>query len=174
MGEAGVELMIDHLASLGHRRFFHIAGPDGWLAALGRSRAYESALHSRGLHSVGQAVGDWSARSGFEAAQRIPLDAGITAIVAANDQTALGAISALEQRGIEVPRDLSVVGFDDIPESQYFRPPLTTVRFDFAQQGRTVIDRLLARIDDATSAPLAEAAQPIIVIRASSAPPSIR
>lgn len=170
LGEAGVAMMIDHLAKLGHQRYFLIGGPEGWLAAEGRSRAYRRALDSLGLQSMGEVPGDWSARSGYEAASRMPLDAGVTAVVAANDQTALGAISALTERGISIPRDISVVGFDDIPESQYFLPPLTTVRFDFAGQGRIAIDRLLAKIDPKRIEPALEPSPPVIVVRASSAP----
>jgi LacI family transcriptional regulator len=169
MGESGVEIMIDHLVELGHAKFFHIAGPPGWLAARGRSNAYESGLASHGLKSMGTAAGDWSAASGFEAAMRMPLDVGITAVVAANDQTALGAISALENRGVSIPRDMSVVGFDDIPESKFFRPPLTTVRFEFAEQGRIAIDRLLARIDG-TTPEIIDTGPPALVIRSSSGP----
>jgi DNA-binding LacI/PurR family transcriptional regulator len=169
MGESGVELMVDHLVSLGHTRFFHISGPPGWLAARGRSNAYESALAAHGLTSVGTMPGDWSAAAGFAAAMALPLDAGITALVAANDQTALGAISALESRGVSIPRDMSVVGFDDIPESQFFRPPLTTVRFAFAEQGRIAIDRLLARIDG-RAPEVTETGPPALVVRSSSGP----
>jgi DNA-binding LacI/PurR family transcriptional regulator len=170
MGAAGVALMIDHLADLGHTNFFHIGGPEGWLAARGRSWAYHEALKRRGVHSVGEVAGDWSAQSGFDHILTMPLDLGITAVVAANDQVALGAISALESRGISVPRDISVVGFDDIPESRFFRPPLTTIRLDFEQQGRIAVNRLLAKIDG-TPLPLAsEVSLPEIVIRESSGP----
>jgi LacI family transcriptional regulator len=170
MGDAGVDLMVAHLADLGHRKFFHIGGPDGWLAARGRANAYENAVAARGLESIGMIAGDWSAQAGFDIAKTIPLNAGITAIVAANDQSALGAISALEGRGVSVPRDVSVVGFDDIPESQFFRPPLTTVRFEFAEQGRLAIDRLLARIDGKTPV-VVHTSAPMVVVRGSSGPP---
>ncbi|MCU1598897.1 MAG: hypothetical protein QOK08_1532 [Actinomycetota bacterium] len=169
MGESGVEMMINHLVGLGHTRFFHIAGPPGWIAARGRSNAYENALAVHGLKSIGMSAGDWSAAAGYDAAMRMPLEAGITALVAANDQIALGAISALETRGVSVPQDMSVVGFDDIPESQFFRPPLTTVRFDFADQGRIAVDRLLARIDGTTPA-VTTTGPPALVVRSSSGP----
>jgi len=169
-GEDGVDLMIEHLASLGHRRMFLIGGPEGWLAAQGRSRAYMRGLAERGLTSVGAVSGDWSARSGYEGVARMPADAGITALVAANDQTALGAVAALSERGLRVPEDISVVGFDDIPESQYFRPALTTVRYDFSSQGRLLTDRLIARIEGQAEPSASELAPPVAVIRASTAP----
>jgi DNA-binding LacI/PurR family transcriptional regulator len=173
MGAAGVDLMVQHLAELGHERFFHISGPDGWLAARGRSEAYERAIATRGLRSMGQIPGNWSSQSGYDAAHRLPLDLGFTALVAANDQMALGALAALHERGVSVPRDMSVVGFDDIPESQFFRPALTTMRFDFAQQGRTAVDRLLARIGGDGAPTPARPSPPTIVVRASSAPPRL-
>jgi DNA-binding LacI/PurR family transcriptional regulator len=100
----------------------------------------------------------------------IPLDRGVTAVVAANDQCALGAIAGLRRRGVTVPEDVSVVGFDDIPESEFFQPPLTTVHFDFASQGRMIVDRLIARIEGAgpIAAPLVE--EPVAVIRSSTGP----
>ncbi|WP_066517071.1 LacI family DNA-binding transcriptional regulator [Curtobacterium ammoniigenes] len=173
-GEDGVDLMIDHLAGLGHRRMFLIGGPDGWLAAEGRSRAYLRSLAERGLTSVGSVPGDWSAQSGYDGAARMPLDAGITAVVAANDQTALGAIAALTERGLRVPDDISVVGFDDIPESRFFQPALTTVRYDFASQGRLLTDRLIARIEGEQVPDAGALAPPAAVIRASSAPARTR
>lgn len=169
LGESGVDLMIEHLAGLGHRNFYLVGGPPGWLAAAGRERAYEHGLASRGLLSVGATAGDWSAQSGYAAGRALPLDAGITAVVAANDQTALGLVAALYERGVRVPRDVSVVGFDDIPESQYFRPPLTTVRYDFAGQGRALVDRLIARIEGVTPA-ATDVHGPEAVIRSSTGP----
>jgi DNA-binding LacI/PurR family transcriptional regulator len=174
MGEDGVDAMIAHLAGLGHERFFHLSGPPGWLSARGRAAAYERSVTDRGLQSMGQIAGNWSSRSGYEAAMNLPLDIGVTALVVANDQMALGALAALENRGLTIPQDLSVVGFDDIPESQYFHPPLTTVRFDFAQQGRTAVDRLLARIDGVVPSSAVQPDPPVIVVRASSGPSPVR
>ena len=78
-------------------------------------------------------AGDWSPRSGYELGRRLADDAHPSAIFVANDQMALGALRALHEAGCEIPRQVSVVGFDDIPEAQYFTPPLTTVRQDFAR-----------------------------------------
>ena len=72
---------------------------------------------------------------------------GFTALVVSNDQMALGAMLALERRGIRVPLDMSVTGFDDIPEAPYFRPPLTTVQADFERTGRAAFRRLLGLIE---------------------------
>jgi DNA-binding LacI/PurR family transcriptional regulator len=72
---------------------------------------------------------------------------GVTAVFAANDYSALGVLKAAHQRGIRVPEDLSVVGFDDVPESGYFLPSLTTMRQDFAELGRQALSLLLAQLD---------------------------
>ncbi|MGC5172630.1 LacI family DNA-binding transcriptional regulator [Micromonospora sp. DT81.3] len=155
----GLRLVVDHLVSLGHRRFFHIAGPLGWVSARNRELSYERALAAHGITSLGTAHGDWSAESGFRAAERLPAHLGATALVVANDQMALGAMLALERRGLHVPGDVSVTGFDDIPEAGYYRPPLTTVRLDFDLQGRAAFRRLLRLIEGPSvqPAPLATA-----------------
>ncbi|WP_353816602.1 LacI family DNA-binding transcriptional regulator [Agromyces sp. SYSU T00266] len=142
----GFPALFDHLVGLGHHTFLHIAGPAEWSAARNRSRAYSTALAARGLSSAGVLQGDWSARSGYEAVMAAPDLAGATAIVAANDQMALGAILALTERGLRVPEDVSVAGVDDIPEAAYFSPPLTTLRVDFAAQGRAAFSTLLHKI----------------------------
>jgi DNA-binding LacI/PurR family transcriptional regulator len=142
----GLQLLIDHLVSQGHRRFFHIAGPSGWIAARNRALSYDRALASHGLTSLGTAHGDWSAESGYRIAERLVPGLEATALVVANDQMALGAMLALDRQGIRVPADVSITGFDDIPESAFYRPPLTTVRIDFDVQGRAALGRLLQRI----------------------------
>lgn len=143
----GFPVLIGHLASLGHTRFLHIAGPMTWSAARNRARAYEAAIAKLGLRSEGIIHGDWSARSGYEAINQLPAYLGATAIVAANDQMALGAMLALSERGVSVPHDISVTGVDDIPEAAFFSPPLTTLRVDFEEQGRAAVHALLARIN---------------------------
>lgn len=167
----GLALVVDHLAGLGHRGFFHLAGPRDWAAARNRELAYEHALAAHGLVSLGSIAGDWSAASGYAAALAMPLDTGVTAIVAANDQMALGALLALDQRGVDVPGRVSVTGFDDIPEAAFYRPPLTTVRVDYAQQGRVLVERLLAEIDPALVAAPESTTPPELVPRASTAVP---
>lgn len=166
----GFPALIGHLAGLGHHDLLHIAGPPTWSAARNRARAYEQAVDARGLKSVGTIVGDWSARSGYEAVQALSDPAEATAIVAANDQMALGAILALTELGLQVPGDVSVTGVDDIPEAAYFQPPLTTLRVDFERQGRAAFARLHAMI---TGEEPAEAAtlHSELVVRRSTAPP---
>ena len=81
-------------------------------------------------------VGDWSPRAGYELGRALSADPAVTAVFVANDQMALGVLRATHEAGRAVPGDLSVVGFDDIPEAAYFLPPLTTVRQDFIEMGR--------------------------------------
>lgn len=165
----GAELLVDHLAALGHRRFFHVKGPADWFAARARSDGYLQALARRGLVSVGESEAGWSASAGYDAAMRMPLDAGITAVIASNDQTALGVIAALSKRGVRVPHDVSVVGFDDIPEARFYRPALTSVRLDFAAQGRAAMDRMFRMLPSAPPAADPAAAAPRLIARESSA-----
>jgi len=166
----GIPAVIDHLAGLGHRSFLHIAGPTMWRAARNRILAFHRELEARGLHSAGVLPGDWSARSGYEAIAGLPRLPDATAIVAANDQTALGAMLALKERGVRIPDDVSVVGIDDIPEAAYFDPPLTTVHIDFEMQGRASVHKLIAQIER-TEPRQVTVPPPRLVVRRSSGPP---
>ncbi len=146
----GVRLSIHHLLELGHRRIATITGPAGWPPAVVRRKAWRQTLREAGLAPGPCAEGDWSAESGYAAALRLlrrgRADRGFTAIVAANDQMALGALRALHVSGLRVPEDISVVGYDDLPEARFFHPPLTTVRNDFASQGERCVEVLLRLI----------------------------
>lgn len=165
--ETAITALVEHLASLGHRRLLHIAGPPNWSPARGRQHAYESAVQRGGLTSVGVLYGDWSAESGYRALAELAEIPRATAVVAANDQMALGAMLALKERGLRVPDDVTVVGVDDIPEAAYFDPPLTTVRNDFEATGRTAVQRLIARIEG-TAAPVTAPREARLVVRRSS------
>ncbi len=162
-----LDSLIEHLAGLGHRRVAHIAGDAKWSAARTREAAYAAAVARHGMESLATIPGDWSSASGYAAVARIP--EGVTAIVASNDQMALGAMLALEERGIRVPDDMSVTGIDDIPEAAFLRPPLSTIRLDFMAQGEGAFMRLLRRIDPARAVePRPPAA--VFVSRASTGP----
>jgi DNA-binding LacI/PurR family transcriptional regulator len=165
----GVTMLMEHLYGLGHRRFHHISGPLDWISARNRRTAYEQALAGSGLESSGMTSGDWSAASGYHAVMSIP-HVRFTAVVAGNDQMALGAMRALYQRRLSVPADVSVVGFDDLPEAAFFQPPLTTIAQNFRAQGRLAIEELLHRIDGSSLASTGSMA-PVLRIRDSTAPP---
>ncbi len=166
----GVDDIVGHLADLGHRTFLHIAGPEDWAAARNRLHAYEAAIAARGLDSTGILHGDWSARSGHDVIAPLSARALPTAIVAANDQMALGAMHALHERGLAVPGDISVTGLDDTPETPYFTPALTTVRLDFRQQGRDAVGALLAKLGTPPTAVDDDRGASTLIVRDSTGP----
>jgi DNA-binding LacI/PurR family transcriptional regulator len=120
----------------------------------------------------GLLTGDWTPSSGYAAGKRLAARVrsgdGVTAIFLANDQMALGLLAALHEEGLEVPGDVSVVGFDDLPEAPYFTPPLTTVRQDFAELGRRGVQLVLARLQGTDLYP--DPVPPTLVVRASTGP----
>ena len=142
----GAELATAYLADLGHRTILHLAGPPGSLDATERERGWRAELLRRNLPASLVVSGDWSPDSGYAAADALLAQAGATAVFSANDQMALGLLHALNDRGLRVPEDLSLVGFDDIPEAAHFVPPLTTVRQDFGELGRQILDVVLEAI----------------------------
>jgi LacI family transcriptional regulator len=166
----GLSALVAHLAELGHTHFVHVAGPPTYSSARNRRLAYEAALRRLGLRSSGTVDGDWTAASGFAVGHHIPVQDGVTAVVAANDQMALGVIRALVERGFRVPDDVSVTGMDDIPESAYFLPPLTTLRLDFASEGEDAFRRMLTCIDGVERPPV-ELQPAELVVRSSTGPP---
>lgn len=160
----GARLATAHLVALGHTRIGHIAGPPEWLDASQRLAGFQDELAQHGFGADLVATGDWSAASGYRAATTL-LDQGVTAIFVGNDQMALGALSAATAARLEVPGDISIVGFDDVPEAAFYHPPLTTVRQDLAESGRRAVALLLGESDAAPSV------QPQLIVRASTAPP---
>ena len=148
---AGAGMAMRHLLELGHEAIWHIAGPKGWLEARGRERAWRAALTAAGHVVPPMLTGDWSSRSGYEQARKIAAAGEATAVFVANDHMALGALRAFGEAGLRVPDDISVVGFDDVPEAAYFMPPLTTVRADFAALGRRSLTHLLDVLEDANA-----------------------
>jgi DNA-binding LacI/PurR family transcriptional regulator len=144
---AGARMATDHLLSAGHDTVFHIAGPPEWEEARGRIAGWQAALRAAGANVTPPLTGDWSARSGYEAGQLLAQVPAAQAIFVANDHMALGVLRALYERGRRVPEDVSVVGFDDTPESAYFIPPLTTVSQDFSRVGRATVQLLVEQID---------------------------
>jgi DNA-binding LacI/PurR family transcriptional regulator len=143
--DPGMELLVRHLHDLGHRRIFVLAGPQGWFSTVKRLQTVVSESAKLGMALTGVKHGDWSAASGFTIAFNEPFD-GTTAIIAANDEMAMGALAALDKRGIDVPGDMSVTGYDDVRGAPYFKPPLTSVRVDFKAKGELAIARLLALV----------------------------
>lgn len=144
----GSRIATRHLADLGHRVIAHLSGPPGFTVSESRVRGWREAVAAAGLAALEPVVGDWTAESGYLVGREIARNPEITAVYAANDRMAQGLLLALHEAGRRVPEDVSVVGFDDVPEAAYLIPPLTTVRQDFAALGRRCIEAMLARIDD--------------------------
>jgi DNA-binding LacI/PurR family transcriptional regulator len=168
---AGAVAATEHLLALGHRTVWHVAGPSDWLEARQRIDGWAAALEAAGADPPPLLTGDWSARSGYELGRRLATVRDVTAIFAANDQMALGILRAVHEAGREVPRDLSIVGFDDIPEAQFFTPPLTTVRQDFNEMGRQSLMLLLGEIVAPQRSSSRVVVDPELRIRDSTAPP---
>jgi DNA-binding LacI/PurR family transcriptional regulator len=168
---AGAATATRHLLELGHRTVWHVAGPSDWLEARQRIDGWTAALEEAGADPPPLLSGDWSARSGYELGKRLATVRDVTAIFAANDQMALGILRALYEAGREVPRDLSIVGFDDIPEAQFFTPPLTTVHQDFNEVGRQSLMLLLDEIGAPTRSSSRVVVPPGLKVRESTAPP---
>lgn len=166
---AGTVAAVQHLIDLGHRTILHIAGPLDWFDAKARAEAWQSTLEQADLPVPEMLIGDWSSDSGYEFGRTLELG-DATAVFAANDQMALGLIHGLSERGIRVPDDVSVIGFDDLPDARHYLPPLTTVRQKFATLGRLVIGELLAAIDG-RPVEHRELIKPKLKVRASTAPP---
>jgi DNA-binding LacI/PurR family transcriptional regulator len=169
---AGAVAATEHLLALGHETVWHLAGPADWLEAGDRVAGWRFALAAAGAQAPEPLVGDWSPRSGYELGARLADDVAPSAIFVANDQMALGLLRAFHERGVEVPRDCSVVGFDDVPEAAYYLPPLTTVRQDFAEVGRRSLHVLLSHLRGEEPPPQRVTVPPRLVERASSAPPA--
>jgi DNA-binding LacI/PurR family transcriptional regulator len=168
----GAALGTSHLIELGHHDILHLAGPPSWTEARSRRAGWQQAMYAAGLRPSQHVEGDWSARSGYEAGVEIARRDDVSAVFCANDQMALGLLRALHEAGLSVPDDVSVVGFDDIPEAAYLIPPLTTVRQDFTAVGHRAIEIIQAAL---AGEPAPERLiSPELVVRASSAAPARR
>lgn len=161
-----------HLLNLGHSTVWHITGPGDWYEARVREQGWRSTLEEAGISPPDPLPGDWSPRSGYEQGKRlIGSGADVTAVFVANDQMALGVMRVLYEAGLEVPGDISIVGFDDIPEASYYAPPLTTVRQEFLEVGTLSMAMLLRRLRGELDGPVKRVVEPDLVVRASTAPP---
>ena len=163
----GARRAVSHLVELGHRDIRHLAGPEDSMDAAERVRGWRDVLAAHSLVAREPLVGDWSPASGYRLGRELAAsDPDFTAVFVGNDQMALGLIHALTAEGRSVPGDVSIVGFDDIPEAEHIAPPLTTVRQDFALLGRDAVAAVLAVLGDEQAEDLPVRA-PTLVVRAS-------
>jgi DNA-binding LacI/PurR family transcriptional regulator len=168
---SGARKATEHLLGLGHPTVWHIAGPTGWSSADHRLESWRETLSGAGAEVPDPLIGDWSPGSGYELGRLLARRPEVTAVFASNDQMALGLLHALHEAGRSVPGDVSVVGYDDIPEAAHLLPPLTTVRTDFAEIGTRSLHLLLDRIDGTAEPPRVDSLVPVdLVVRRSSGP----
>jgi DNA-binding LacI/PurR family transcriptional regulator len=162
---AGARAATRHLLAAGHRTVWHISGPAQWYDAAGRIEGWRQALTEAGAEVPPLMPADWSAAAGYSAGQMLARMPEVTAVFAANDHLALGLLRALYEKGRRVPGDVSVVGFDDVPEAAYFIPPLTTVRPDFAAVAHAGLELLLAQITEPAALPGRVVIEPQLIER---------
>jgi LacI family transcriptional regulator len=171
---AGGVSATEHLTRLGHRRIGFVAGRPGLWCSRARLDGYRAGLEAAGIPVDHDLVveGDFDYASGFEGARRLlALDDRPTAVFAASDQMAMGVYEAARQRGLRVPQDLSVVGFDDLPQAGWSSPPLTTVRQPLSEMGMLAVRTVLRLMNgEQLESPKVELATEVVV-RDSTAPP---
>lgn len=171
---AGAKEAVDHLLSLGHRRIGAITGPRGWSATEERVEGYHTALAGAGVLPTDELLvdGDFRLVGGHRAASALlDLPDRPTAIFAFNDNMAIGTLQAARERGLHVPEDLSIVGFDDSEHGRIVTPPLTTVRQPLEEMGRIAVSLLLRLIDGQRLEALRVELATRLVVRDSTGPP---
>ena len=147
----GAQAMVNHLLGIGHRSIAMITGSTGNYDALERLRGYRCAMDEAGIAvpNEWELPGDFSEAAGYRAVETLlALDPRPTAVFAANDSMAIGAMSALREAGLRVPEDMAVAGFDDIPMARYMSPPLTSVHVAIAELGERAVQTLLQAVHD--------------------------
>ena len=165
---AGARLATRHLIELGHRNIYHLTGPQDWIEAEARMRGFLEEMSAHDIPTTAPVLGDWTAEFGYYAGKELLRVRDFTAVFSSNDQMALGMMHAIRDEGLDIPGDISVVGFDDIPEAAHFWPPLTSVRQDFAELGRRCVDLLLGPAEGVE--PAASTIVPELIVRRSSGP----
>jgi DNA-binding LacI/PurR family transcriptional regulator len=149
----GARLATEHLLAGGHETVWHVSGPRDWLEAEARRTGWRAVLEEAGAPVFEPLTGDWSPLSGYRAGQELAgrvanqASGAVTAVFVANDQMALGVVRAFREAGVRVPEDVALVGFDDVPEAEFYAPPLTTVRQDFGAVGKRSIQLLLEQLE---------------------------
>jgi LacI family transcriptional regulator len=174
---SGASEGVEHLLSLGHRRIAAITGPRGWIATEQRLRGYRGAMAAAGVMPDPELVveSDFHAEGGVEAALTLlDMPNPPTAIFAFNDMLAIGVMQAARQRGVRVPDELSVLGFDDTFEASIVTPTLTTVRQPLAEMGRMAVNLLVRQLQNQRIEALHVQLETKLVVRESTAPPPAR
>jgi DNA-binding LacI/PurR family transcriptional regulator len=164
----------EYLLGLGHETVWHIAGPQDWAAAAKRRQGWRSALGAAGRRVPRVRYGDWSARSGYLQGRKLMAQDGVTAIFVANDHMAMGVLRAVTESGRRIPEDVSVVGYDDVPEAEFQMIPLSTVATDAERAAERILSELVTIIEGGKP-PASPIDLPFsLVIRSSSGPPAAK
>jgi len=166
--EKGGRLAVNHLLELGHTNIATILGPANEECTSDRLKGYQEALELVGIDLDPELIvqGNWSAQSGSEAVQKLfEQKKNFSAVFAQNDRMAVGAIKRLRQEGLRIPRDISVIGYDDIPLTSFFDPPLTTVRQPMDQFGQIGTEMLVLAIKNPKLSPQIIRLEPELIIR---------
>ena len=167
----GARSAVNHLIELGHEQIFHLGGPQKAPDSVERVRGWHDEMTANRLDIHEVPHGDWSARSGYEIGIQMTDIGPGSAVFAANDYMALGLISALHSRGLRVPEDVSVVGFDDVPEAGFIMPPLTTIRQDFASFGALIMQKVLIAMEEPDNVSESTPLPTSLIVRASTRSP---
>jgi LacI family transcriptional regulator len=172
--ERGAYMATRHLLDARHRRIAHVGGPRDLFSAQERFAGYARALAEAGVAVEESLVrfGSYERAAGYSAVKDIMAHAGPTALFTGSDYLAIGALAALREMGLDAPRDLSLVGFDDMPFAEWLHPPLTTVRQPIEEMGRQGVRTLLSQIKDGAAPALVRLATELVE-RSSVAPLSM-
>lgn len=169
--DTGTRLAVEHLLALGHRNIVHVGGPEDVSSTVNRLGAFEATLNSAGLTGSHGFARRHIEEEGYRVTgallEELP---ETTAVLAASDRLALGAIDAVRDSGRTCPNDVSVVGFNDMPYSDRFSPPLTTIRISQYHLGSMAARLLLETIADPSRPAETQLTPPELVIRGSTAP----
>ncbi|NMM18195.1 MAG: LacI family DNA-binding transcriptional regulator [Cellulomonas sp.] len=167
---SGVTEAVNHLLELGHVTVHHIGGPKDWPSAVRRTEAWRAALEAAGRNTPDVLEGDWSLASGYEAGRALAQRPGVTAVFAANDHMAIGLARALQDAGRRVPDDVSIVGYDDVPEATFLSRALTTVRQDLTVAAARGVELLVQVLEGRRDQGLLETIPTHLVIRETTGP----
>jgi DNA-binding LacI/PurR family transcriptional regulator len=170
----GARVATEHLIQLGHHEIVHLAGPRDWIEAESRMQGYLEAMSDADLPTRPPILGDWTADFGYFAGRELARRRDFTAVFAANDLMAIGLMHGFRDAGLDVPRAVSVVGFDDIPVAPHVWPPLTTVHQEFAEAGRRTMALLLAEMRGAHAEPVSLLAPKLVVRESTTSPLALR
>lgn len=167
----GARKAVQHLLDLGHETVWHVAGPKESYASERRTAAWRTTLTAAAAAVPPVIAGDWSADSGYAAGLQLADEPSCTAVFAANDHMALGLLRAFHEKGLSVPEDISVVGFDDVPEAATYTPPLTTVHQNFTEVGSQCVENVLHQIRTNATGPGVTLIPTALILRQSTARP---